>query len=310
MKQEKSGIMFLLSILGLLSLSTGIMHMGNKNEQAKPVPFMLIDALGDMTPQEIRREIDPFIFSHSIYSAAKALNLASPVVIKEVLHDLLAKSNPLTRDEKILLVILVAHSSEDKKVRYSFYDMLLAYPDLQKGKPILAVGATVDDPNLIRSILGWMAFRKRQGDAQYVDLKNWVKSALQYLVHDNDFTGFKRLFEQRIRVGSQFASLLLLRAIQENRDPRFIPYLISKGVKPNFVGPNKRTLLMEAVLQKNQKMVEELLNLGADPNYIVDPAIGSAIQLAYERGYVDLELLMRRYAEEKNSKKVASRKIR
>lgn len=296
MKQKGSDVLFLLSILGLLSISIGLLHGGKMNDQAtKPVMAMLIDAIEDLSTKEVRRLIDPLIFSHSIHSAAQALAPVPPVVLQDLMHELLAKPNPLTRDEKFLLLILAAQHQKDKKDRFALYDMLLNYDELQKGQPILALAARIEDPSVLSSLFGWMAYQKRRGD--YAALKNWVRLGLKYLVQDNDFAAFKRLFEQRIRLGGDFTAGLLVRAIQENKDPRFIPLIISKGVKPNFVLPNKRTFLMEAVIQNNQKIVEELLKLGADPNFIADPAVGSAIQLAYERGYVGLELLMRRFAE-------------
>lgn len=289
--------MFLLSIFGLLSISIGFLHSGKKADSANQSYATLIDSVSveELSTKELRRHIDPLLFSHSIYSAAQALAPAPAVVLQDLMHDLLAKPNPLTRDEKFLLLILTAQHQKDQKNRFALYDMLLNYDDLQKGQPVLALAARVEDLRVLSSLLGWMAYHKRKND--YGMLKNWVKNGLQYLVHDNDFVAFKRLFEQRIRVDSGFASRLLLNAIKENKDIRFIPFLISKGVKPNFVGPNKRTLLMEAVVKNNQPMVEELLKLGADPNFIADPAVGSAIQLAYERNYVGLELLMRRFAE-------------
>lgn len=295
MKQKRSDILFLLSILGLLSISIGLLHGGKKKEQEKPVMLMLVDAIEDLSTKEVRRLIDPLLFSHSIYSAAQALAPVQPAILQDVMHELLAKPNPLTRDEKVLLLILAAQYQKNKKDRFALYDMILNYDDLQKGQPVLALAARVNDPRVFSSLLGWMAYHKRRND--YAALKNWVRLGLKYLVQDNDLAGFKRLFEQRIRLGADFTATLLARAIQENKDPRFIPLIISKGVKPNFVLPNKRTFLMEAVIQNNQEMVEELLKLGADPNFVADPAVGSAIQLAYERGYVGLELLMRRYAE-------------
>jgi hypothetical protein len=296
MKQKRSDVLFLLSILGLLSISIGLLHGGKKNEQAtKPAMVMLIDAIEDLSTKEIRRLIDPLIFSHSIYSAAQVLAPVPPVVLQDLMHELLAKPNPLTRDEKFLLLILAAQYQKDKKDRFALYDMLLNYDELQKGQPVLALAARIEDPRVLGSLFGWMAYQKRRNN--YLALKNWVRLGLKYLIQDNDFVAFKRLFEQRIRLGTDFTAMLLTRAIQENKDSRFIPLIISKGVKPNYVLPSKRTFLMEAVIQNNQKMVEELLKLGADPNFIADPAVGSAIQLAYERGYVGLELLMRRLAE-------------
>lgn len=296
MKQKRSDILFLLGIMGLFSISIGVLH-GGKANQMKPAPFVLPDSIEDLSAKEVRRLIDPLLFSHSIYSASQALAPVPAVVLQELLHDLYTKLNPLTRDEKILLLVLVAQSQKEKKDRYALYDMLVSYEELQKGVPVLAIAARIEDPRVLSSMLNWMAYRKRRSD--YAQLKNWVKHALQFMIHDNDFPAFKRLFEQRIRVDSGFASRLLVAAIQEGKDLRFIPFMIAKGVKPNFVGANKRTLLMEAVLKNNQKMVQELLNLGADPNFIADPAVGSAIQLAYERGYKDLELLMRRHGERK-----------
>lgn len=298
MTQKSSTIMLLLSILGLLSMSNGLLHKGKKVDQSQAIPFTLVDA-EEMSAPEIRRTIDPLIFSHSVYSIAPVLEAVSSAITKEILHDLFAKPNPLTRDDKILLLLLVAQAQKNKKEQDQLLDMLLSYPELRKGRPILALAAQVDDPKVLKTILGWMAYHKKKKD--YADLEGWVKAGLQSMLQDNDFVGFKRLLEQRIRVGSEFAARMLLRAIQENKDVRFVPLLISKGVNPNYVGPNKRTLLMEAVLKKNSKMVKTLLKLGADPNFIIDPAHGSAIQLAYERGYVDLELLMRRWAENKKS---------
>lgn len=289
--------MFLISILGLLSMSTGLLHKSKQIDQTKCIPLTLIDAIDDMTLLEVRRSIDPLIFSHSVYSVASVLSQASPEIVKEILHDLFTKPNPLTRDEKIVLLLLVAQSQKNKKERYALFDMALKYPELQKGTPILKLAAQIKETGVLKAILDWLAYRKRQGD--YEDLKNWVKVGLQQSLSDNDFSAFKRLLDQPIRISMDFASILLVRAIQENRDVRFIPLLIKKGVKPNYVGPNNRTLLMEAVLKKNIGMVEALLNLGADPNFITDPEIGSAIQLAYERGYIDLELLMRRWVEDK-----------
>jgi len=191
MKQKRSDVLFLLSILGLLSLSIGLLHGGKKNDQTtKPAMAMLIDAIEDLSTKEVRRLIDPLIFSHSIYSAAQALAPVPPVVLQDLMHELLAKPNPLTRDEKFLLLILAAQHQKDKKDRYALYDMLLNYDELQKGQPVLALAARIEDPRVLGSLFGWMAYQKRRG--VYTALKNWVRFGLKYLIQDNDFIAFKR----------------------------------------------------------------------------------------------------------------------
>ena len=50
---------------------------------------------------------------------------------------------------------------------------------------------------------------------------------------------------------------------------------------------------MQATKNNNKQMVKALLEVNADPDIVLDPQVGSAIQIALENGFVEIEQLLR-----------------
>ncbi len=125
-------------------------------------------------------------------------------------------------------------------------------------------------------------------------LNNWKNKSIAYAIELNDEPLLSQLYTNGIRPLQEEVSHLLYKLVGENKDVAFVPFLVQRlEADPNYSPDKKMTVLMQAVKNGNKQMVKALLEQDADPNLILDSQIGSAIQIAFENGFVEIERLLR-----------------
>lgn len=121
-----------------------------------------------------------------------------------------------------------------------------------------------------------------------------MQRSIDRAIDRNNTAFFESLPLYKINLTTQQASDLLQRVVHESKNVQFVPILVQKfGADVNYSFDKKRTVLIEAVEENNGEMVRALLEAGADPSLVLDTKVGSAQQIAFERGYVAIEPLLR-----------------
>ncbi len=142
---------------------------------------------------------------------------------------------------------------------------------------------------MIPLIISW--FTSKPGKEQ---VALWIQLSAHAALERNDVGMMIALYQTGMPFDTVEASPLLYRVIDENKNPDFVPFLVHYlKADSNFSPDGKRTLLIKAVEDNNMPLVHMLLEHGADPDIILDSQIGSAQQIAFERGYTPIELRLR-----------------
>lgn len=282
----------LVGILFVFFVSVGIIQGRKVRQYQKPEISLIINPniKQEVSAQYVLNHINPLLLSRSVNTLAKVLKQFRSEVVREVLERIVVGANPLDRDEKIILILLLAESfSRDKHAQNSFFNLLNTYHFLHAGTPILLLAAESEMPQIIPNLIKWMSKKKKN---------TWIMDALNFAIEHNKIVSLKTLYQYGVPVTKKETAQLLIDVIRYNKDVQFIPFLLNQGIPVSYINKkNNRTLLMEAVVQNNKPMVRILLERGADPNKIIKNSVGSAMQLAFERGFVDLENLMRSYSK-------------
>lgn len=291
MKRRHKDIDLLLGILLVFSFSIGILY-GKKNmykngRSGHESPVITI-------PDRMRL-IQPFIRSHSVEKIAQSLKDV-PITIALIITNRLIQNKQLTRDDKLHLLFAFLKNYDDQKSHFSLLEFVRKNKQLQKGEPLLVVAVRGDYASIIPIIVPWAEkMRAQVGDI--------VQQALMKTIQENDSEMLKTLVTQGVPVTTPVASELLWMSIENNNDPEFVDFLVLHGADLNM---NKAgyTLLSKAAENANKALVMRLIAVFKKGNHdkkacieyvnkIVDPSVGSALQIAIEKGSTDVELFLR-----------------
>ncbi len=301
MINERPNVHLLLTILVIFSASVGILH-GRKKIRTLATQIDMDTVIGEgittLSLDEAYDYLHSLVQSRNIrllgqvigqFSASAAKNLA-----EKILND---QSIPLTQEEKIRLLFATTLQMQKKKgAQYLIFDLLLTHKELQQVHPALLVAADSAYTKAIPPFIKWI--KNRLGNKAYQNdhayLNAMVNRALSQAVYTNDVNALDVMLSKTVRIKPQKASQLLWRAVCENKDTAFVPFLVRRAeADVNFSGDNKQTLLIKAVRNNNVDMVRALLEEGAKVNMILDPEVGSALQIAIGKKLVSIELRLR-----------------
>ena len=293
MKQKNSDMVLLLNILLLFSASVGILHGRKKNQTKHDDTSEAIT----LTTQDTLDYLQPLLYAHSIDTIAQTLKQFTGSVIIAVLRSLFDDvKSPLLGPEKVELLVGTAfYHAHNKKAQHAIFDLLPRYEQLLTDNPVFFIAARGSYASAIPDLVAWLKGRSN-GEASKRLLQSWSSQALNQTVNANDVAVIESLYAQGIRLKRQKASSLLWRVVDGNKDVTFVPFLVKRGnADVNYVGKGKRTVLVRAVQNGNKNMVQALLEEGADAKKVADVAVGTADQVAFERGYIAIEELLRLY---------------
>ncbi len=275
---------FLLVILLLLSASIGILH--GRKKGVDPA-FVADDARVILDQQDAIDYVQPYLMSGNIdAAAAAAVEFADPLLVKTIDTILHNKTIVLSDEQKVqLLVAILAHEKDTKKQKI-IIDRLRRYFSEYPLFVAMVPHYTKIIPRIIASL------NNKQGKEQ---LASWVKQSLQAILKRDDVDLLTALYDAGMPFDAIQASPLLYQLVSENKKSAFIPFFIQQlKADINYSPDGSRTPLIKAVEQNNLPMVKALLAQGADPDQILDSKMGSARQVAFERSYTPIELILRK----------------
>jgi hypothetical protein len=290
MKAHQPNYMALLTIITLLVISTGLLN-SKKNLKADTLSAAVVtNPLDELSLDTAYASLQHLFASRSI---ATIVSMMQGVSLERTLElaqlTLSSKSIALTNNDKAIIMLGLAHNYQgDIKKQYQVLDLLKQFRIAKKDIPLLISAVHSEYSTLIPVMLAWMKDKKL--DEVSID------NAFVYTIQRGDITGFTKLIKHGVPISAVQATTLLFSVISQKKMPEFIPLLIELGADVDYVDRG-HTLLMRAVLANDKPLVEALLKAGADKNInkIVSPSIGSALQLAIEKEYTALDLLLREY---------------
>lgn len=262
----------------LFGASVGILHGRKKNK-------IEVTADGEITLsiQDALDLMQPLLMAGSLDVAAQSMQQYSESVIIDALTALINNQGiSLTDQEKVALIIGLAHYNH--KIQSSLFVLLKKYFSSQ---PLFLIAAQHQYGDVIPSLLVWSKDYSRI-------LAGWIYSSLSGAIEINDPDLIDQLYAQGLRLDSALASKLLYAVVHGNKDVAFVPFFVRRFLADvNYSPDGKRSLLIDAVGNRSESMVRALLEEGANPSLILDDEVGSAAQIAYQRGYAAIEQLIR-----------------
>ncbi len=276
MNKQKSTMGLLVTIACMFTVSVGLLH-GRKN--SNPI---LIDQPIELTAQDSIDIITPSLLSGNIPSAVSLLKELKSDSIVGALQELMAgKGFDLSDTHKAALIIGVLPYVHKPHQRILF-DLLLT---TMRSQPFFYIAQSYGFENAIPLLV---SLSKQVKNFNTLMIDSYIQT-----IEDNDVDVAQKLYSLSIRPDKQNGGNLLVYAINKNRDISFVPLFIQKlSVDPNYSPDGKKTLIMYAVEKNNEPMVRALLEVGADPDKILNNTVGSARQIAFEKNYIALEELM------------------
>lgn len=301
----RKDIDLLLGLLLIFSGFLGFLHTSFLRAEVSQhilmgTPTIEITQSGTQDNLDLINLVDEFIASDSIEALVKALK---PFLFedkkKTVVRLFNNRQKMLNRNERITILLGLALQSDHKKERFAFLDLILdpRYQDLKEGKPVLYLAASGSYFDLIPDIIAWYESRVSQ-EKNADHFKRIVRfNALQYAMRKNDLISLKKLVSYGV-MSEDMASQLLYEAMDKrksnNISEELISFLVSQKAQVNY-DDGHYTILMRAVLNDDIDMVKFLIERGADVNKMIDPAVGTALQLAIEHDFIDVDQYLREH---------------
>lgn len=284
MKKKSYDIALLLVVLLLFSASLGVLH-GRKTGPAGSGISIADDVARIILNKEDALDyLDRLIIGGNVDTIARVLHQFDDFVLFETLDAILDdQGRTLTPEQKIqLLLAAIVHDPTREKQNIFIVKLVDGFSEY----PVFYQAMSFYNA----AIPPIMAWAKRTYRPKSV--RRWARHSLHKVIDEGDVEGLKSLVAHGIRPTKKQASELLRRIVLESRPPEFVSILVQElGANPNYSFDKKHTVLMEAVNEKNAPMVRALLSVGARPDLILDPAVGSAKQLSFQNGDSEIDLI-------------------
>ena len=286
-KKKSYDVALLLTILMLFSASLGVLH-GRKKKQLSPLDINDDVAQIILTKQDALDYLDPLLLTGNVDTAARILHQFSDAVFFEVLEAILDDQFKGLSNEQKIQLLLAAIKHDENRTKQT---MLIAKLANKFAEYSVFYDAADFYGDTIPVIQSWI--KSTESD----DLnKVWLQKSLEKAIHTGDVERLDSLYSYNVRPTKEQASDLLRSAVLESKQDTFVPFFVNQlGADVNYSSDGKRTILIEAVEADNPDMVRALLQAGADANLILDPAVGSAKQIAFEKGYTAVDAVIREH---------------
>lgn len=285
MNAQRSDNTILVSILFMFTVSIGVLASTVQNKQTKAAQDPQLEA----ALETVENHAELLAYSQSVDSLARTLLQLPAATVKKFIEDkILSPESPLENHDKVEVLVALAHYYNRIKKDVPVISWLVPHTNLLEEHPLFLVAA---QSIYVASIPALIAATKVQAPKL---LQDWQKRSLFGAVKDNDVKALKRMHQYGIRISGSMATVLLMLVAADAQDQEFVAYLLERGADINQVVQGK-TPLISAVQSNNMPMVAALLKYGANPNLMGDPAIGTPLQIAFERHYRQIEDMLREY---------------
>ncbi|HXW86429.1 MAG TPA: ankyrin repeat domain-containing protein [Candidatus Bathyarchaeia archaeon] len=300
---KRREIFHLLTVIGVLCCSIGIIHRGKRYElQAEPLPARTEETseeLAYLSPEQAYLYIQPIIITHNIYLLVQKIGQLTLEQTKALLSVIIKDlRSPLTQEEKVTIILGCVELRKLRVEKYDLLSLFTTFSTLALGIPPLFVASISSYPKTVVTLVGWVQEQRVDAPAEkYAQLrKTFIDDGIRYAITENNIEALKKMLQYKVPLDKEKASELLWYVVSvQGRDNNFVSLLVTDaGADVNYAY-NGRTLLMKAVENNDKAMVAKLLENGADVSLIINPAVGSALQLAIEHHFVTVELLLRKY---------------
>lgn len=281
--KKQPNVIFLVVILLLFSASIGILHGRKKGVD----PAVIADDMRVILEQQDAIDyLQPYLMSGNIDAVAKAIGeFADPLLVTVVDTILQNKTITLSDRQKVQLLAAILIFDTNKQKQKMIMEHLVHYFSSYPLFTVLVPHYTKAVPRIV----SWFQTHNKQ------QLISWIKKSIQAAIDQDDVEMLSTLYDVGMPFDMVKSSSLLYRVVRENKKPAFVPFLIHQLKADIKYSPDSRyTPLIKAVEQNNIAMVKALLEQGADPDHIVDAKIGNARQVAFERGYAPIELILKK----------------
>ena len=297
MKQPKRDITILLTTLLIFSISVGLIHTNKKVnfktvvdtsgtvDQALPTHQKFIDEpLERYSPEQIIAYMYSLVQAESTKEIGKFLVRLDSNKIKQVLDILCSKKEfNLEPDEIASIIVHAVHESQDEQKVQELFDYAAMANCLKNELPVLAIAGDLAYADVIDALKKWMEHNPEN---------TLMRDALIALVKNNNPAAVAKLLAYDFVVDKAILNEALWHAVDQAASPDFVSIFKQYDADVDYAYNNK-TLLMRAVELANQAVVQALLDARAQPNILLDPQIGTALQFALENKATDIELLLR-----------------
>lgn len=289
-KRKRIDIDLLLGFLLLFSCSIGLIY-GDKNYNFNTVS----DA--SITIEEELRILQPFIVTQSVEKIAHALKdvpiTISQAIVKELVEN---EATYLTREDKIqLLYALLRDFKDNSDMQTMLLDIIHTHKDLREGAPILIVALRSGYADIVPQLL---ALTQKYDDMADIEKRAWYQA-----VYDDERDLLYQLRENAVTLSPARANELLWIVAERSKHAELVDFFINQGADLTY-SKKGHTLLTKATESNNKIIVGALLDACKKQrpaenackefvNHIADPLVGSALQIALEKGYTEIELLLR-----------------
>lgn len=280
--KKQTDIALLLMILLMLSASIGILH-GRKKTIDTAVTAN--EARAILEYQDALDYIQPYLISGNVDLVAATLPQIDSSLFERIIDAILNDETVhLTDEQKIqMLAAIFLHDSDIEKQKIIFDRMVKKFPQYPLFIPLIT--------RYKKAIPLIKQLAHQMNKAQFA---TWSDRSLDEAIDKNDAQMLAGLVEAGIPIDAKKASSLLFRVASENKKPAFVPILVQMKADIHYTPDGKYTVLMKAVERNNAGVVKALIEQGALPDQILDPKIGSARQIAFERGYAGIELILKK----------------
>lgn len=289
MKRTNIDSALLAIVVLLFSVSVGILH-GIKKNKPDQLPVIFVHPFDSMVSQKAYESMRHLMISKSIAALVDILRGCSLEKMLEIVPMLTNESvRDLSRDEKINFLYGVALSQVTDADRFQILYTIKKDPYLYNGpQSLLTVAANGTYSGIIPTLLRWLKVQNQ--------LDQSVSRAYRDAVQKNSLATVQVLLFKGVPLKQSLATELLAFVVTQNKKSEFVPIFTAKGADTNY-HTDKHTLLMTAVINNNKQMVLALLKvgLGSTMQTIIDPAVGTALQLAIQKGYSEIDQLLRQY---------------
>src|SRR5690606_12151867 len=210
----------------------------------------------------------------------------------ELVEKIIIDSTFLFSPEEKMRIIFgtILHCNGKKSIQHRLLNFLITYPELHKTVPALLVLMRSSAVDILPVFTNWA--RSLHKNDQKEDLMSlFVNDALVAAIDQDDYDIVESMFSKKIKISYEKASQLLWYIVENNKNNKFVSLLVRHAQANVNSIDNGRTLLIVAVEQNNKKMIQSLLDEGAVVDRIVDPAKGTALQIAMALNNIGIQEL-------------------